>query len=82
MVALGSEHSVAVTDEGEVLSWGAAGSGRLGHGYQSSILGFSLTSSEYTPRLIRNLDGIKIEKVAAGMLHSACIDEKGFWKIK
>jgi len=31
MVALGSEHSVAVTDEGEVLSWGAAGSGRLGH---------------------------------------------------
>jgi len=44
MVALGSEHSVAVTDEGEVLSWGAAGSGRLGHGYQSSILGFSLTS--------------------------------------
>jgi len=27
--------------------------------------------------LIRNLDGIKIEKVAAGMLHSACIDEKG-----
>jgi len=38
MVALGSEHSVAVTDEGEVLSWGAAGSGRLGHGYQSSIL--------------------------------------------
>ncbi|CAO2149163.1 unnamed protein product [Urochloa humidicola] len=77
MVALGSEHSIAVTDEGEVLSWGAAGSGRLGHGHQSSILGFSLTSSEYTPRLIKNLDGYKIEKIAAGMLHSACIDEKG-----
>ncbi|KAK8447797.1 hypothetical protein SEVIR_8G155100v4 [Setaria viridis] len=82
MVALGSEHSIAVTDEGEVLSWGASGSGRLGHGPQSSILGFSLTSSEYTPRLIKNLDGIKIKKIAAGMLHSACIDEKGIWKIK
>ncbi|PAN42969.1 hypothetical protein GQ55_8G196400 [Panicum hallii var. hallii] len=77
MVALGSEHSIAVTDEGEVLSWGAAGSGRLGHGHQSSILGFSLSSSEYTPRLIKNLEGIKIKKIAAGMLHSACIDEKG-----
>lgn len=77
MVALGSEHSIAVTEEGEVLSWGAAGSGRLGHGRQSSILGFSLTSSEHTPRLIKNFDGIKIKKIAAGMLHSACIDEKG-----
>ncbi|AQK57539.1 Regulator of chromosome condensation (RCC1) family protein [Zea mays] len=76
-VALGSEHSIAVTEEGEVLSWGAAGSGRLGHGRQSSILGFSLTSTEYTPRLIKNFDGIKIKKIAAGMLHSACIDEKG-----
>ncbi|KAF8694396.1 hypothetical protein HU200_038273 [Digitaria exilis] len=58
MVALGSEHSILLFT-GEVLSWGAAGSGRLGHGHQSSILGFSLTSSEYTPRLIKNLDGIK-----------------------
>uniref|UniRef100_A0A452XWG5 Uncharacterized protein n=1 Tax=Aegilops tauschii subsp. strangulata TaxID=200361 RepID=A0A452XWG5_AEGTS len=32
---------------------------------------------EYTPRLIKNLDGIKIKRIAAGMLHSACIDEKG-----
>jgi alpha-tubulin suppressor-like RCC1 family protein len=38
-VALGSEHSVAVTDGGEVLSWGGGGSGRLGHGHQSSLFG-------------------------------------------
>lgn len=82
MVALGSEHSVAVTEEGEVLSWGAAGAGRLGHGHKSSILGFTVTSSEYTPRLIKSLDGIKIKRIAAGMLHSACIDEKGIWTIK
>ncbi|KAF6140983.1 hypothetical protein GIB67_024416 [Kingdonia uniflora] len=40
MVALGSEHSIAITDEGGALSWGAGGSGRLGHGHQSSFLGF------------------------------------------
>ncbi|TVU24709.1 hypothetical protein EJB05_27162, partial [Eragrostis curvula] len=77
VAALGSEHSIVVTEEGEVLSWGAAGAGRLGHGHKSGFLGFSLTSSEYTPRLIKNLDGIKIKRIAAGMLQSACIDEKG-----
>ncbi|VAH01849.1 unnamed protein product [Triticum turgidum subsp. durum] len=76
MTALGSEHSIVVTD-GEALSWGAAGAGRLGHGHKSSFLGFTMTSNEYTPRLIKNLDGIKIKRIAAGMLHSACIDEKG-----
>ncbi|KAL0909012.1 hypothetical protein M5K25_023533 [Dendrobium thyrsiflorum] len=78
MVSLGSEHSIAVTDEGNVLSWGSGGAGRLGHGHQSNILGFSFSSSEYMPRLIKNLEGRKINKVSAGMLHSACIDEQGF----
>lgn len=82
MTALGSEHSIVVTEDGEALSWGAAGAGRLGHGHKSSFLGFTMTSNEYTPRLIKNLDGIKIKRIAAGMLHSACIDEKGTWKIK
>ncbi|XP_040370454.1 ultraviolet-B receptor UVR8 isoform X4 [Rosa chinensis] len=46
MVALGSEHSVAVTDGGESLSWGG-GSGRLGHGPESGILGiFKSTGSK------------------------------------
>ncbi|XP_034691673.1 ultraviolet-B receptor UVR8 [Vitis riparia] len=77
MVALGSEHSVAATDQGEALSWGAGGSGRLGHGHESSLLGFFRSSSEYRPRLIKRLEGIKVKNVAAGLLHSACIDENG-----
>ncbi|XP_077213141.1 regulator of chromosome condensation (RCC1) family protein isoform X2 [Tasmannia lanceolata] len=77
MVALGSEHSIAVTDDGDALSWGAGGSGRLGHGHQSSILGFLRSSSEYTPRLIKNIEGVKVRKIAAGLLQSACIDEQG-----
>ncbi|GAB4855743.1 hypothetical protein Ancab_024387 [Ancistrocladus abbreviatus] len=77
MVALGSEHSIAVTDEGVALSWGAGGLGRLGHGHQSSLLGFFRSNSEYTPRLINRLEGVKVKSVAAGLLHSACIDENG-----
>ncbi|KAL5714539.1 HECT-type E3 ubiquitin transferase [Ranunculus cassubicifolius] len=77
MTALGSEHSVAITDEGETLSWGAGGSGRLGHGHQSGLLGFLSSSSEFTPRLIKTLEGHKVTDVSAGFMHSACIDENG-----
>ncbi|KAL8546772.1 hypothetical protein ACS0TY_006479 [Phlomoides rotata] len=77
MISLGFEHSIAVTDEGEALSWGGGESGRLGHGHESSILGFQMSSSEYTPRLIKELEGVKVKSVSAGMLHTACICEKG-----
>ncbi|PNY08361.1 hypothetical protein L195_g004881 [Trifolium pratense] len=77
MAALGSEHSVAISDEGEAFSWGTGVSGRLGHGHESSILGFFKSYSEYTPRLIKDLEGIKVKYVAAGMLTSACTDENG-----
>ncbi|XP_051115280.1 ultraviolet-B receptor UVR8 isoform X2 [Andrographis paniculata] len=76
-VSLGFEHSIAVTDKGEALSWGGGESGRLGHGHGSSIFGFQTSSSEYTPRLIKGLEGIKVKSVAAGMLHSTCICENG-----
>uniref|UniRef100_A0A0E0MG75 RCC1-like domain-containing protein n=1 Tax=Oryza punctata TaxID=4537 RepID=A0A0E0MG75_ORYPU len=52
MVALGSEHSIATTEEGEVLSWGAAGAGRLGHGHKTSILGFSMTSRDLEDQMM------------------------------
>ncbi|XP_027073361.2 ultraviolet-B receptor UVR8 isoform X1 [Coffea arabica] len=78
IASLGSEHSVAVTDKGEALSWGGGASGKLGHGHGSSILGFRKSNSEFTPRLIKDLEGVKVKSVAAGILHSACIDENGF----
>ncbi|XP_015572631.1 ultraviolet-B receptor UVR8 isoform X5 [Ricinus communis] len=71
LVALGSEHSIAVTDRGEALSWGLGGFGRLGHSNQSG------TFSEYTPRSIKKLEEVKVKSVAAGLLHSACIDGGG-----
>ncbi|KAL3844777.1 hypothetical protein ACJIZ3_002180 [Penstemon smallii] len=75
--SLGFGHSIAVTEKGEVLSWGEGESGRLGHGHESSIFGFQKTSSEYTPRLIKGLEGVKVKSVSAGMMHSACISENG-----
>ncbi|KAK6152964.1 hypothetical protein DH2020_012603 [Rehmannia glutinosa] len=124
--SLGFEHSIAVTglntvsggtpfNKGEALSWGGGESGRLGHGHESSILGFQKSSRlnmgivklpmgemelqtpdlcayhvshidgnlkwraycEYTPRLIKGLEGVKVKSVSAGMLHSACISEDG-----
>lgn len=77
VAALGSEHSIAITDEGVTLSWGSGQSGRLGHGHRSSMLGFLQSNSEYTPRLIKELEDIKVKNVSAGLLHSACIDENG-----
>ncbi|KAK7316911.1 hypothetical protein RJT34_00719 [Clitoria ternatea] len=77
MAALGSEHSVAISDRGEAFSWGMGASGRLGHGHESSILGFFKSYSEYTPRLIKDLEGIKVNYIAAGLQSSACTDEGG-----
>ncbi|XP_048499373.1 ultraviolet-B receptor UVR8 isoform X7 [Beta vulgaris subsp. vulgaris] len=77
MAALGSEHSIAVTDEGVTLSWGGGASGRLGHDRQSGLFNFLSSRSEYTPRLVKRLEEIKVQTVAAGLLHSACIDGNG-----
>lgn len=33
--------------------------------------------SEFTPRLIKELEGIKVKSVAAGLLHTVCTDENG-----
>ncbi|KAF3628628.1 putative methyltransferase PMT26-like [Capsicum annuum] len=59
-ISLGFEHSIAVTDKGETLSWGGGQSGRLGHGHQSGIFGLLKSDSEYTPRLIKELEGLKV----------------------
>ncbi|GER38094.1 regulator of chromosome condensation family protein, partial [Striga asiatica] len=46
--SLGFEHSIAVTEQGEILSWGGGESGRLGHGHESNILGFHKSSRFFT----------------------------------
>ncbi|CAN4117887.1 unnamed protein product [Withania somnifera] len=77
IISLGFEHSIAVTDKGDTLSWGGGQSGKLGHGHQSGIVGLLKNDSEYTPRLIKELEGLKVKHAAAGMLHSVCVSESG-----
>lgn len=79
-LALGAEHSLALSEEGEVLSWGTSLNGRLGHGEghrSSSMFSIFRKSSEYTPRLVKGFRDVKVSKVAAGLTHSACLDEQG-----
>eukprot|EP00898_Chlorokybus_atmophyticus_P005294 jgi/Chlat1/5766/Chrsp387S00426 len=74
-IAAGSTHSVAVTSTGEVYTFGESANGRLGHGTPPHY--FFSSHCEARPRLVRALRGVRVESVAAGQMHSACVDEDG-----
>ena len=65
-VVCGKEHSLLLTEHGQVFSWGGGSRGQLGHGN---------LASEEKPKLIMALDGMRIRKIAAGGWHSACISQ-------
>ncbi|XP_077868707.1 E3 ubiquitin-protein ligase HERC2-like [Saccoglossus kowalevskii] len=60
-IATGSLHCVAVTDQGEVYTWGDNDEGQLGDGTTNAI---------QRPRLVTALQGKKITHVACGSAHS------------
>ena len=73
LVAAGWEHSVAVTEEGDVFTWGYGGVGRLGH---------SDTSNRWLPtKVAAEHFGThrheRIVMVAAGKAHTAAVGEGG-----
>ena len=67
-VTASSDHSLAVSDEGRVYSWGFGFHGRLGHGNNQHQL---------TPKVIEALQDVKVVKVAAGTTHSLAATEAG-----
>ncbi|CAK9143748.1 unnamed protein product, partial [Ilex paraguariensis] len=67
-IASGGYHSLALTDEGKVLSWGHGGFGQLGH---SSI------QNQKFPALIEALADVRITNIACGGSSSAAITDKG-----
>ena len=75
-VSAGAEHSLAVSATGEVFSWGAAANGRLGHG-EGAGGWFWGPKDEGLPRLVRPLAGERVAAVAAGHLHSGCVEASG-----
>jgi len=67
-VLAGGEHSLALTADGAVWSWGEGGFGRLGHGdWQNRLL----------PKKVEALAGQRVVAVAAGDFHSLALTAVG-----
>ncbi|KAF0992308.1 hypothetical protein HZS_4001 [Henneguya salminicola] len=61
-IACGSDHTVALSDDGRVFTFGFGRWGQLGHGQSSSI--------EYNPRQVIDLAGAKISHIMCGRYHT------------
>ncbi|KAJ0027373.1 hypothetical protein Pint_36467 [Pistacia integerrima] len=66
--ASGGYHSLALTDEGKVLSWGYGGHGQLGH---------CSTENQKVPVVIKALADERVVYIACGGSSSAAITDKG-----
>src|SRR5690348_1359769 len=67
-VSAGSEHSVALTDSGEVYTWGGDPEGQLGLGGTTGE-----SQVQVTPHLVLSLSKFKITKIAAGGAHTLAL---------
>jgi len=67
-IACGSGHTVVLTTEGEVYTWGRGDDGRLGHGDNGW---------KYVPRLAQSLIGKVIVQVTCGSYHTAAVANNG-----
>jgi alpha-tubulin suppressor-like RCC1 family protein len=65
-VAAGSSHSMVLTNDGDVLTWGYRGNGKLGHGN---------TDTQLVPKRVGVLTNVKY--IAAGGSHSLAVGEGG-----
>ncbi|XP_030832727.1 probable E3 ubiquitin-protein ligase HERC1 isoform X3 [Strongylocentrotus purpuratus] len=61
-IAVGSEHTVALTSTGDVWGWGSNSDGQLGLGHFNTVR---------EPVLVGSLQGKNIQQIAAGRSHSA-----------
>ena len=69
-VSAGTTHSLAVGEKGELYSWGAYGSGRLG-------LGERRLENQLTPQPVRLPRGVRIWQASAGGSHSLAVATDG-----
>ena len=68
VVSAGGEHSIALTADSAIWSWGYGGEGRLGHGD---------TQNQLLPKKIEALAGQRVLAVSAGQSHSIAITADG-----
>jgi RCC1 and BTB domain-containing protein len=67
-IACGSAHTVVLSTEGEVLTWGRGDDGRLGHGDKLW---------KYVPRITQALAGQVVVQVTCGSFHTAAVTSNG-----
>ncbi|GLI62584.1 hypothetical protein VaNZ11_005258 [Volvox africanus] len=67
-VACGSEHSLAATEKGTVVSWGWGRYGNLGDGE---------SQDRYLPTRVVGLEGVRMVLAKCGWRHSAVVSEDG-----
>lgn len=67
-IACGSGHTVVLTTDGEVFTWGRGDDGRLGHGDNGW---------KYVPRIIQSLTGHVVVQVTCGSYHTAAVTSNG-----
>eukprot|EP00164_Ancoracysta_twista_P000518 GFYU01000692.1.p1 GENE.GFYU01000692.1~~GFYU01000692.1.p1 ORF type:complete len:825 (+),score=233.28 GFYU01000692.1:164-2638(+) len=67
-IALGDEHSAAVSEDGQLFTWGRGMNHRLGHGKEND---------ELAPRMVEALKPYFIIQVACGEEHTICLSEGG-----
>ncbi|KAK7085896.1 putative E3 ubiquitin-protein ligase herc1 [Halocaridina rubra] len=61
-IAVGSEHTLALTSTADVFGWGMNSDGQLGLGHSSAVR---------EPQIVRTLSGKGISQISAGRSHSA-----------
>lgn len=73
-VACGAMHSMALSVEGKVFSWGCTDGGRLGHGSLKAAGGAKHEQQVGKPAMVRGrLEDLRVLEIACGTWHSACI---------
>ena len=66
-VAAGQQHTVAWSDAGGVLSWGAGSGGCLGHGDEKDV---------WEPRGVQSLQGVRVTQCAVGAAFSLAASDQ------
>ena len=77
-ICCGKAHTVAVTEEGLLYTWGAGACGQLGHP-DTSVFPFDEDGYPYhpTPKLVAALKYVKLTLAACGDVHTLVLSEDG-----
>ncbi|KAG9439176.1 hypothetical protein H6P81_019341 [Aristolochia fimbriata] len=70
-ISCGEYHTAAISENGQVYTWGLGSMGQLGH------VSLQSGDKELIPRRVVALDGIYVREVACGGVHTCALTEKG-----